>query len=131
MKAAEFLTQTANREDYYKEHGWDGAEMFDQLFSGDRWKSIPADATEILKICRMCDQILWFMEVNQQQRLRQVHETDTATSVGALKLVTRQLNLIENKLMNIKHERYQQSQKADEGDNGTPTPAEEGSCTMQ
>ena len=51
------ISKATERERYYGEHGWDGADLFGDLFKGDKWHLLSADVTQKLRVARMIDQI--------------------------------------------------------------------------
>lgn len=103
------VSKATDRESYYSEHGWDGADLFGNLFQGDRWHLLSADVTQKLRVSRMIDQIAWLVEVPKESRARVLELADTQTPEGAHELQIQQLNLLENRLMTLKMQVHRQA----------------------
>ena len=129
-------SKATDRESYYAQNGWDGADLFGNLFSGDRWHLLDVDVTQQLRLARMIDQIAWLVEVPVERRQQILAQSDTTTPEGTRQLQQRQLNLLENRLMTLKMQMHRQitQQPVMMKQVGTPErgPTEgEGNCAVQ
>jgi hypothetical protein len=106
------VSKATDRESYYSEHGWDGADLFGNLFQGDKWHLLSADVTQKLRVSRMIDQIAWLVEVPKESRATVLSAADTHSPEGAHELQIQQLNLLENRLMTLKMQVHRQATQA-------------------
>lgn len=113
-----------SREQYYKENEWDGAEMFNTVASMV-YEQDPT-VTELLKVARRADQVLWLSGVPLARRQQLISKHDLKEYAGAVALLHDQLGAQENRVMEAKQQRKLATQGVPHMAPKTPTNQDEG-----
>lgn len=88
-----------SREEYYRKLGY--TEEFSDIFMNS-WYHMNGKGLDMTKVARMIDQIMFFMDIPIDRRLKIAKEHDTMTPEGAFRLVEAQISLLENSIIAAK-----------------------------